>query len=70
MPGIIAITLIDNWDIASAELTAELFMKHIIYENGICIEIVSDRDSKFTSKMWQDFHAVLGQLVGPIRPQA
>ena len=35
-------------------------MKHIIYENGICIEIVSDRDSKFTSKMWQDFHAALG----------
>jgi hypothetical protein len=48
------------WDIASAELTAELFMKHIIYENGICIEIVLDRDSKFTSKMWQDFHAALG----------
>ena len=51
---------IPTWDIANAELTAELFMKHIIYENGICIEIVSDRDSKFTSKMWQDFHAALG----------
>jgi len=51
---------IPTWDIASAQLTAELFMKHIIYENGICIEIVSDRDSKFTSKMWQDFHAALG----------
>jgi transposase InsO family protein len=51
---------IPTWDIASAELTAELFMKHIIYENGICIEMVSDRDSKFTSKMWQDFHAALG----------
>ena len=51
---------IPTWDIANARLTAELFMKHIIYENGICIEIVSDRDSKFTSKMWQDFHAALG----------
>jgi hypothetical protein len=39
----------------SVHITAELFMKHIIYENGICIEIVSDRDSKFTSKMWHKY---------------
>jgi hypothetical protein len=55
-----AIWTITTWDIADARRTAEFFMKHIIYENGICIEIVSDRDSKFTSKMWQDFNAALG----------
>jgi hypothetical protein len=58
------IWIIPTWDIANARLTAlltaGLCMKRIIYENGICIEIVSDRDSKFTSKMWQDFHAALG----------
>ena len=37
-----------------------LFLKHIIYENGIALEIVSDRDSKFTSKFWTAFHAHLG----------
>ena len=37
-----------------------LFLKHIIYENGIALEIVSDRDSKFTSKFWTSFHAHLG----------
>jgi transposase InsO family protein len=37
-----------------------LFIKHIIYENGIALEIVSDKDSKFTSKLWTAFHAHLG----------
>ena len=37
-----------------------LFLKHIIYENGIALEIVSDRDSKFTYKFWTAFHAHLG----------
>jgi hypothetical protein len=37
-----------------------LFIKHIIYRNGIDLEIVSDRDSKFTSKFWTAFHAHLG----------
>ena len=52
--------LIPTWGTASAEVTAMLFLKHIIYENGIAIEIVSDRDSKFTSKFWTAFHAHLG----------
>ena len=52
--------LIPTWGTATAEVTAMLFLKHIIYENGIALEIVSDRDSKFTSKFWTAFHAHLG----------
>ena len=52
--------LIPTWATATAEVTAMLFLKHIIYENGIALEIVSDRDSKFTSKFWTSFHAHLG----------
>ena len=52
--------LIPTWGTATAEVTAMLFLKHIIYENGIALEIVSDRDSKFTSKFWTSFHAHLG----------
>jgi hypothetical protein len=37
-----------------------LFIKHTIYENGIALEIVSDRDSKLTSKFWTVFHSHLG----------
>jgi hypothetical protein len=51
--------LIPTWGTATAEVTAMLFPKHIIYENGIALEIVSDRDSKFTSKFWTAFHAHL-----------
>ena len=52
--------LIPTWGTATAEVTAMLFLKHIIYENGIALEIVSDRDSKFTSKFWTSFHSHLG----------
>jgi hypothetical protein len=52
--------LIPTWGTATADVTAMLFLKHIIYENGIALEIVYDRDSKFTSKFWTDFHAHLG----------
>jgi len=37
-----------------------LFLKHIIYEKGRALEIVSDRDSKFNTKFWTAFHAHLG----------
>jgi hypothetical protein len=49
--------LIPTWGTATAEVTAMLFLKHIIDENGIALEIVSDtcRDSKFTYKFWTAF---------------
>jgi hypothetical protein len=52
--------LIPTLGTATAEVAAMLSLKHTIYENGIALEIVSDRDSKFTSKFWTDFHAHLG----------
>jgi hypothetical protein len=52
--------LIPTWGTATAKVTAMLSIKHIIYENGIALEIVSYRDSKFTSEFWTAFHAHLG----------
>ena len=37
-----------------------LFLKHTIYENSIALEIVSDKDSRFNSKLWTAFHYHLG----------
>jgi hypothetical protein len=37
---------------ASAEDTADLFMKNYMKDHGLPKTIVSDRDSKFTSKFW------------------
>eukprot|EP01050_Picozoa_sp_SAG11_P017208 SAG11_NODE_2454_length_3343_cov_13.121455_5_plen_100_part_00 len=46
-------------------MLAELFIEHIIYENGVPLEIVSDRDVRFASEngFWQNFHRALGTTV-------
>ncbi|EFA76600.1 LTR-retrotransposon skipper [Heterostelium album PN500] len=38
---------------------AEIFMKEIFKHHGMPVEIVSDRDSKFTSKFWKDLMDIL-----------
>eukprot|EP01050_Picozoa_sp_SAG11_P003735 SAG11_NODE_218_length_12212_cov_7.026005_14_plen_89_part_00 len=47
-------------------MLAELFTKHIIYENGAPAEIVSDRDVRFANGQgfWQSFHTALSIEVG------
>ena len=52
--------LIPTRGTTTTEVTAMLFLKHIIYKNGRALEIVSDRDSKFNTKFWTAFHAWLG----------
>ena len=39
---------------------ASLFVTHIVKLHGLPNMIVSDRDSKFTSKFWMETHKLLG----------
>ena len=56
---------------ADARLTAEQFIRHIVYENGIPIELVHDRDTRFTptsrhakkAGFWNEFWGYLGTSV-------
>jgi hypothetical protein len=52
--------LIPTWKNADAEITAEQFFSTIVRTNGAPLEIVSDRDSKFTSNFWRSLWSRLG----------
>ena len=65
-----------TWKKADAKLTAELFLNlnHVVWGpdgNGVPIEIVSDRDSKFTPAngrakddgFWRDFFTYIGTSI-------
>eukprot|EP01050_Picozoa_sp_SAG11_P032435 SAG11_NODE_10549_length_822_cov_3.392808_1_plen_184_part_00 len=43
------IWLIPTWDTCTGPMLAELFTKHIMYESGAPVEIVSDRDVRFAN---------------------
>lgn len=45
---------------ATAQDTAELFVHHVVRLHGLPISMVSDRDSKFTSKFWEAVWPLLG----------
>jgi hypothetical protein len=59
------IWLIPTHDTCSAPMLAELFVKHIVMENGIPLEIVSDRDTRFASEhgFWKNFYKALGTSI-------
>ena len=44
----------------SSEKLSELFVKEVIARHGVPVSIVSDRDTKFTSRFWKKFHEQLG----------
>ncbi|GMF16682.1 unnamed protein product [Phytophthora fragariaefolia] len=51
---------------------ADVFMKNYVKDHGLPKTIVSDRDTKFTSKLWQSIVKALGtqhNLSSPFRPQ-
>eukprot|EP01050_Picozoa_sp_SAG11_P042513 SAG11_NODE_19625_length_462_cov_1.633609_1_plen_100_part_10 len=58
------IWLIPTHDTCTAPLLAELFIKHIVMENGVPLEIVSDRDTRSASTkgFWM-------QRRGPFAPE-
>ena len=56
------VVLVPTWTTASAKLTAEQFIKHIIYVHGIATEITSDQDVRFRfeESFWQNFFRYIG----------
>ena len=44
----------------SAKDVAQCFMHHVFRLHGVPVQIISDRDKKFTSKFWQAFTQLLG----------
>ncbi|GJZ04724.1 reverse transcriptase domain-containing protein [Tanacetum coccineum] len=43
----------------STEKLTRLYMKEIVARHGIPVPIISDRDSHFTSRVWQSLHKAL-----------
>ncbi|GKB13740.1 putative reverse transcriptase domain-containing protein [Tanacetum coccineum] len=44
----------------SMETLTRLYIKEIVYRQGVPISIISDHDSYFTSKFWQSLQSALG----------
>jgi len=51
---------VPTWKSASANLIAEQFFDRIVSQRGLCVELVSDRDPKFTSQFWRTLWALCG----------
>ena len=45
------------------ETLARLYLKEIISRYGVPISIISDRDSRFTSRFWQSMQKALGTQI-------
>ncbi|KAC9644520.1 hypothetical protein E3N88_45465 [Mikania micrantha] len=45
----------------SMDKLAQLYVNEIVYLHGVPLSIVSDRDSRFTSRFWQSFQKALGK---------
>ncbi|KAD6454275.1 hypothetical protein E3N88_08981 [Mikania micrantha] len=44
----------------TSEKLSELFVKEIISRHGVPVSIVSDRDTRFVSRFWKQFHESMG----------
>ncbi|KAJ9544268.1 hypothetical protein OSB04_023975 [Centaurea solstitialis] len=47
----------------SVDRLAQLYVDEIVMRHGVPISIISDRDSRFTSRFWQSLQAALGTSV-------
>ena len=44
----------------SVEMLAEINIREVVARNGVPVSVVSDRDVRFTSRLWKKFHDDLG----------
>ncbi|KAI3819398.1 hypothetical protein L1987_13229 [Smallanthus sonchifolius] len=44
----------------SSERLAEVFINEVVARHGMPLTIVSDRDTRFTSRFWKRFHEAMG----------
>ncbi|KAJ9544221.1 hypothetical protein OSB04_023928 [Centaurea solstitialis] len=44
----------------TSEQLAELYVKEVVRRHGVPVSIISDRDTRFTSRFWERFHADMG----------
>ncbi|XP_021975263.1 uncharacterized protein LOC110870386 [Helianthus annuus] len=44
----------------SSEKMAEIYMNEVVSQHGVPVSIISDRDTRFTSRYWQRFHESVG----------
>jgi transposase InsO family protein len=51
---------ISTTDKVTAKETVELFLQNVFRYHGLSDDIVSDRDSQFTSHFWESLHKILG----------
>lgn len=54
------IRIIPTTTTLTAEKFADLFFKHWYCENGLPLEIISDRDKLFLSRFWRELHRLTG----------
>ena len=58
-----------KWSVAKL---VRYYVREIIRLHGVSVNIVSDRDAKFTSKFWQSFQEAMGielQMSSTYHPQ-
>ena len=46
--------------LCSSEVAAELFYKHVVKYFGVPVDIVSDRDTRFTGRFWTTLFNMMG----------
>ncbi|KAI3773407.1 hypothetical protein L1987_47934 [Smallanthus sonchifolius] len=44
----------------SSDRLAEMYVKEIVSRHGVLVTIISDRDTRFTSRFWKKFHEDMG----------
>ncbi|KAI3811062.1 hypothetical protein L1987_20778 [Smallanthus sonchifolius] len=48
---------------SSSERLAEIFIKEVVSRHGMPLSIVSDRDTRFTSRFWKKFNEAMGTIL-------